>query len=240
MRLEYICDLELAYREEPTYEGKFLLVRPYGGEEGTGYGEGDGTLTGPKLQGKAHWVNHPHRRSDGAMLPDVHGVILTDDGAQILFTLQGRTFFEDDTGKQLLHTTFEAEDERYRWLNRSVCVLEGVIDAQTLSMRARIYACVHELVKCLARDDVHLQLRTRIDTVGASRMTFVGTHTVCQAFGHARFYILVAETRGDAQPCCDTHERWFRRRCSQRMFRCGCAHQNQLPNIRQCATTILR
>ena len=73
MRLEYICDLELAYREEPTYEGKFLLVRPYGGEEGTGYGEGDGTLTGPKLQGKAHWVNHPHRRSDGAMLPDVHG-----------------------------------------------------------------------------------------------------------------------------------------------------------------------
>jgi len=146
MRLEYICDLELAYREEPTYEGKFLLVRPYGGEEGTGYGEGDGTLTGPKLQGKARWVNHPHRRSDGAMLPDVHGVILTDDGAQILFTLQGRTFFEDDTGKQLLHTTFEAEDERYRWLNRSVCVLEGVIDAQTLSMRARIYACVHELV----------------------------------------------------------------------------------------------
>ena len=143
MRLEYICDLELAYREGPTYEGKFLLVRPYGGEEGTGYGEGDGTLAGPRLHGKAHWVNHPHRRSDVTRRP---WVILADDGAQILFTLQGRTFFEDDTGKQLLHTTFEAEDERYRWLNRSVCVLEGVIDAQTLSIRARIYACVHELV----------------------------------------------------------------------------------------------
>ena len=146
MRLEYVCDMELTYREEPAYKGKFLLVRPYGGEEGTGYGEGDGTLTGPKLQGKARWVNHPHRRSDGAMLPDVHGVIMTHDGAEILFTLQGRTFFEDDTGKQLLHTTFEAEDERYRWLNRSVCVLEGLIDAQTMSMRARIYACVHELI----------------------------------------------------------------------------------------------
>ena len=81
-------------------------------------------------------------------MPDTHGVILTDDGAQIMFTMQGRTFFEDDTGKQLLHAIFEAkkEEERYRWLNRSVCVLEGVMDAQTASMRARIYACVNDLV----------------------------------------------------------------------------------------------
>jgi hypothetical protein len=146
MRLEHVCDMELVYREEPAYGGKFLLVRPYGGEEGTAYGEGDATFTGPRLQGKARWVNHPHRRSDGMMLPDAHGVIVTDDGAQIMFTLQGRTFFEDHTGKQLLLVTFEAEEERYRWLNTSVCVLEGVINAQTLSMQARIYACVHELV----------------------------------------------------------------------------------------------
>ena len=43
------------------------------------------------------------------MLPDVQGVIMADDGAQVMFTLRGRTFFEDDTGKQLLHTTFEAD-----------------------------------------------------------------------------------------------------------------------------------
>ncbi len=92
MRLEHVCDMELAYREEPAYGGTFLLIRPYGGEEGTGYGEGDGTLTGPKLQGKARWVNHPHRRGDGAMLPDTHGVILTADGAQIMFSLQGAPF----------------------------------------------------------------------------------------------------------------------------------------------------
>ena len=146
MRFEYVCDVELAYRDEPAYEGKFILVRSYGGEEGTGYGEGDAIFTGPKLQGKARWVNHPHRRSDGQMLPDAHGVIVTDDGAQIMFTMQGLTFFEDNIGKQLLLTTFEAEDERYRWLNTSICFLEGVINAQTVSMRARIYACVHELV----------------------------------------------------------------------------------------------
>ncbi len=146
MRLEHVCDMELAYREESAYGGTFLLIRPYGGEEGTGYGEGDGTLTGPKLQGKARWVNHPHRRSDGAMLPDTHGVILTADGAQIMFSLQGRTFFEDEKGKQLLIVTFEAEDERYRWLNTSCCMLEGIVDAATSSMRARIYACVNDLV----------------------------------------------------------------------------------------------
>ena len=76
MQLEHICDMELVYREEPLYHGKFLLIRPYDGEEGTGYGEGDGRVTGPKLQGSLRWVNHPHRRSDGTMLPDAHGSLL--------------------------------------------------------------------------------------------------------------------------------------------------------------------
>lgn len=145
MRLEYLCDMELVYRQAPGLEARFLLVRPYGGEEGTGYGEGDGTVSGPQLQGKVRWVNHPHRRSDGAMLPDAHGVILTHDGATVMFSLQGRTFFEETIGKQTLLTLFEAEDERYQWLNGELCVLEGVIDAERFAMRARIYTCRHEL-----------------------------------------------------------------------------------------------
>jgi hypothetical protein len=145
MRLEHLCDMELVYREEPLYQGKFLVVRPYGGEEGSGYGEGDGSVRGPKLSGAVRWVNHPHRRSDGTMLPDAHGVIVTDDGALVMFTLQGRTFFENDTGKQVLTTIFEAEDQLYCWLNTTICILEGVISAERGSMRARIYACVHEL-----------------------------------------------------------------------------------------------
>ncbi len=145
MNLEHICDMEFVYQEAPGLDEKFLLIRPYGGEEGSGYGEGDGTATGPRLQGTLRWVNHPHRRSDGAMLPNVHGVVRTHDGATVMFRLQGRTFFEEQTGKQLLFTTFEAEDPRYEWLNQAVCVLEGVINAERLSMRARVYACQHEL-----------------------------------------------------------------------------------------------
>ncbi len=145
MRLEYLCDTELAHQEEPLYGGKSVMVRPYGGEEGTAYGEGEGVFSGPRLHGKARWVNHPHRRSDGSMLPDTHGVLMTDDGAAILFTFQGRTVFGGASGKQMLHITFEAQDERYRWLNQSIGVMEGLVDAKTLSMRARIYLCVHEL-----------------------------------------------------------------------------------------------
>src|SRR5512146_363016 len=102
MQLEFLCDMELAYRVEPLTGEKFALVRPYGGEEGAGYGEGDGTVTGPRLQGAIRWVNHPHRRSDGSMLPDAHGIIVTHDHAVIRFTLQGRTVFEQEQGKQLL------------------------------------------------------------------------------------------------------------------------------------------
>ncbi len=145
MQLEYVCDMELVYREERLSGEKFLLVRPYGGEEGSGYGEGDGTVTGPRIQGSVRWVNHPHRRSDGTMLPDAHGIIMTQDHSVILFTLQGRTIFEREQGKQLLSVIFEAEAESYRWLNETFCVLEGLIDGQRLSMRARVYACRSDL-----------------------------------------------------------------------------------------------
>ncbi len=47
-----------------------------------------------------------------------------------------------------LTVCFEAEDERYRWLNTAVCVLDGLISTAvtgTIKMRAHIYSCVHEL-----------------------------------------------------------------------------------------------
>ena len=34
-----------------------------------------------------------------------------------MFTLQGRTIFEQGQGKQLLSVIFEAEAASYRWLN---------------------------------------------------------------------------------------------------------------------------
>ena len=99
MRLDWLRDMDLAFR------GGFTLVRPYGGEEGAGYGEGRRAGDRPRLAGSIRWVNHPRRRSDGTMLPDVHGVITTDEGGSVLFAFAGRTGFVGDTGVQLLSVT---------------------------------------------------------------------------------------------------------------------------------------
>jgi hypothetical protein len=142
MRLDLLCNLELSYRALPSFDQYIVFVKPFGTEEGSAYGEGDGKVSGPRLSGSVRWVNHPHRRSDGVMLPDAHGLILTEDGATLLFSLQGRTAFVSDQGQQLMHMLFETEAEQYQWLNTALCVVEGTINQGRI--QARVYVCVYE------------------------------------------------------------------------------------------------
>src|SRR4051812_23815104 len=88
MLLNPLCSLDL------RYEGDFHLVRPYGNESGTGWGRGDGTVTGERVSGRYSWSNHPRRRGDGSMLPNVRGVVTTIDGAELMLELTGRTSFD--------------------------------------------------------------------------------------------------------------------------------------------------
>ena len=144
MRLEYLCDLELAYRQETLYQGKFVVARPYDSHEASAYGEGDGWVKGEKLKGTARWTNHPHCRTDGVWLPNLHGVIKTEDEAYILFSLHGRTkFIAGGQGHQLLAVVLETQDERYEWLNDSIYVLEGIIEG--FSMRMKVFQCINEM-----------------------------------------------------------------------------------------------
>lgn len=139
MRLEPLCEFT------GRYTTQLWLVRPYGGEEGVGYGEGEGTLTG-RITGRARWSNHPQKRGDAVFLPDVHGVIETDDGAVLLFSFQGRTpETGEEEGQQLMRATFEAEDDRYTWLNTAFAVAEGRVDLETLEARILVYRCIHEM-----------------------------------------------------------------------------------------------
>jgi hypothetical protein len=137
--------LDLGYGSD-LFGGAVVLVAPHDTMESSAYGEGDGSVVGDRLRGDVRWSNHPKRRSDGAFLPDAHGVIRTDDGADIIFSLRGRTTFAAGSlGVQNLHALFEAESERYRWLNDVVCVAEGKIDRDTMRSLIRVYVCVHEL-----------------------------------------------------------------------------------------------
>lgn len=146
MRLEPIGTIRLAYGSDG-----FLLVKPYGSEEGSGWGEGEGTISGDRLRGSVRWMNSPHRRSDAVMLPHAHGLIRTDDGASIVFLLEGRTPLEgNEANQQLLRFTFETDDVRHAWLNTAFVVAEGVIRESELGpglyvMHAELYRCIHEL-----------------------------------------------------------------------------------------------
>jgi hypothetical protein len=143
MRLEPLCRLDLHYTEA------FYLARPYGNEAGTGWGRGDGTVSGERLAGTATWSNHPTRRGDGAMLPNARGVVTTEDGAEVLFDLSGRTVWVQrdghEVGRQLLTVLFESEHETYAWLNQTFCAGEGVIDPETMTSRIEVFLGVSEL-----------------------------------------------------------------------------------------------
>jgi hypothetical protein len=144
MYLTALCRMDLSYTDG------FHLLRPYGGESGLGWGVGTGTATGERLHGQVQWSNHPARRADGAMLPAARGVITTDDGAEVIFDLSGRTVWVDregeSVGRQLLIALFEADDDRYAWLNNSVCVVEGAVDPERLALRLEVHQCHSDLV----------------------------------------------------------------------------------------------
>jgi hypothetical protein len=145
VRLEPLCEMDFSYRREPPYDHLFTYVAPYGTQEAGLYGEGDAVFRGERLSGTARFVNHARRRGDGVNLPDVHGILRTDDGALVLFAVQGRTPPPLDGKRRVLGSVwFEAEDARYAWLNSAFCVMEAVLTSGGTT-HSRIYACVAEL-----------------------------------------------------------------------------------------------
>jgi hypothetical protein len=150
MRLEEVCVFEWHYDLNGRVPNDgFVLVRPYNGQEGSGYGEGRGIVSGRHINGTVIWANHPRRRSDGRMLPDVHGLIVTDDDARILFDFWGRTVFSVDRsrGGQNLIGSFESAADRYTWLNDVVCIAEGTIRPDSNQIDIRVYAGINELIE---------------------------------------------------------------------------------------------
>ncbi len=138
MRLDYLCELDLVYRE-------FTVLAPFGGSEGTGYGEGGGEFRGERLSGQARWSNHPRKRSDGVFLPDAHGVIETTDGATIIFHIIGRAKAGTESGALTQAMFFETDADSYRWLNDEVCIASGAIDRARGAITAQVFVCVNEL-----------------------------------------------------------------------------------------------
>ena len=150
MRLERLFDGELVYSDRGHW------VQPYRRDEWLGWAEGTGTISGPKLSGTIRWLNHPRERPDKTWLPDYHGLIATDDGAEVFLRLRGLNVFEQGEreyrGEIVMSAEFAADAERYRWLNQTLGVVEALSsapidldDPTTERWQVRGYACVPEL-----------------------------------------------------------------------------------------------
>jgi hypothetical protein len=136
VQIEHLFDLDL------RYEGEYVVVRPYGGLDGTGYATGTGRATGPRIVGAVRFSNNPRVRGDGVLLADLAGAIVTDDGARIVFSLHGLGR-KDENGRSFsvaLAMTLETDDERYAWVNDALCVAEAKVVGRRVRMQ------VHRLV----------------------------------------------------------------------------------------------
>lgn len=136
MRLEHIFDLDL------RYEGEYVVVRPHGGLDGTGYAAGAGRALGPRVEGSVRFSNNPRVRGDGILLADLAGSIATNDDARVVFAATGLGR-KDENGRSFTATlgmTLESDDERYAWVNEAFCVAVASVVGRHVQMQ------VHRLV----------------------------------------------------------------------------------------------
>jgi Protein of unknown function (DUF3237) len=120
-------------RLEPLYQVRFTTPERWsvelsgkGGSEAQSFLIAEGRCEGG-ISGKFRAANFPRTRVDGTLLPDFRGVVETDDGAALLFTLRG--YFRPATGGLVGSMTHVTDDERYARLNDAVCAVAGEVGA---------------------------------------------------------------------------------------------------------------
>jgi len=119
---------------EPLYRATWTTPEAYHveltgetGTEGRSFFLAEGR-TGGRLSARLRAANFPRKRVDGALTPDFHGVLETDDGATVLFSWQGLARLSPSGVRELVGSiTHETGDERYAWLNDRVCALAGEV-----------------------------------------------------------------------------------------------------------------
>jgi hypothetical protein len=115
------------------------------GSGGRLYGTMEGRLVGERLRGELRLTNLAERRVDNVNLPELRGVLTTDDGAAIWVELDGiATLRESDQARVFVTACrFRTGDERYAWTNTVVGVLEGVLGTVAVGGEARgtVYEC---------------------------------------------------------------------------------------------------
>ena len=124
--------LEPLYRMEFTYPHEWSVALAEGGTEGQHLFLAEGRCDG-RLSGSMRGANHPRRRGDGTYCPDFDGVIVTDDGATVLFHCGGYGRAHPAGARQIVcWLTHLSDDPDHRWLNDVVCVGTGEVRPEHL------------------------------------------------------------------------------------------------------------
>jgi hypothetical protein len=152
----------------------YSIISPYGSEEEIAYGEGAMEPPSAGLRGTVVWSNYPRRRADGCMLPNVRGLITTQDGASILFEFRGRMIFGgDEPGSAEPCRLVRVRSRKLPRLNGLVCIAEGGISATGPDMVINVYAGIHEMLaqhNCLFQRRPQASSRRRGDDLATRNM----------------------------------------------------------------------
>ena len=120
--------LEPLYRARFTYpEGWEMTLKGELGSEEQHLYFAEGRVEG-RISGRFRASNFPRRRTDKTFTPHFHGVIRTDDGADILFEYSGYGLAYPVGRRQwVVAATHLSDDGRYSWLNDGICVGTGEV-----------------------------------------------------------------------------------------------------------------
>jgi hypothetical protein len=116
-------------RLEPLYRLTFRYTEEWGvatGDDtspaGLFFFIAEGRCSGT-VAGRFRAANHPQRRADGTFLPDLHGIIDTDDGATIVLDMRGYGRAYPIGARQVVVALTHVSDHpRYSRLNDSLSV----------------------------------------------------------------------------------------------------------------------
>jgi hypothetical protein len=110
-----------------TPAGKAASARDAAGS-GLELQSGTGVVTGERLAGDLRWSCRIRWRNDRVKDLELHGLLTTAEGVSIVLAAHGR---ETRDGSIVCLPAFEAQDERYRWLNAELLVARGAYDRKT-------------------------------------------------------------------------------------------------------------
>jgi len=134
---------------EPLYRFRMKYTEGWGAEHIGGSDTQlhqlfDGHCEG-RINGRFRGTNNARARADGTFLPNAQGVIETDDGAAILYDMQGYGRAYPTGRRQVVVSVLHlCHEERYQWLNDTVCV--GVGEVRSVDGDVEIVVDMAELI----------------------------------------------------------------------------------------------